>query len=190
MFLFDLLFGKKKPPSAPAPASPAAHAANAANATNATPSSPAAASAPGTAIHHDPALIAGLKRDHELLLEIFGAIGQASKAGDLAGVQKRLEHFRIALQDHLLKENVRLYVYLEHLLRGDPTSHQLMHGFRHEMDDIGRAVVAFLGKYKGIAAHPELAASFANDLAGVGQALAGRIRREEDTLYPMYEAPA
>ena len=45
-------------------------------------------------------------------------------------------------------------------------------------------------KDKGIAAHPELAASFATDLEGVGQALAGRIRREEDTLYPMYEAPA
>ena len=180
MFLFDLLFGKKKSEPAPPAAAPSAPAQ----------APHGAGSAPGTAIHHDPALIAALKRDHELLLEIFGAIGQASKAGDLAGVQKRLEHFRIALQDHLLKENVRLYVYLEHLLREDPTSHQLMHGFRHEMDDIGRAVVAFLGKYKGIAAHPELAASFANDLEGVGQALAGRIRREEDTLYPMYEPPA
>jgi hypothetical protein len=173
MFLFDLLFGKKAVPAstaAPAAAAPAAHAA----------------SAPGTTIHYDPRLIEALKEDHSLLLDIYKAIDAARREGNLMTVQTRLDQFRMMLQDHLLKENVRLYVYLEHVLASDPTSHQLMHEFRHEMDGIGRVVVGFLGKYRQIGIHPELAAAFDTDFAAIGQALTARIRREEDTLYPMY----
>jgi hypothetical protein len=179
MFLFDLLFGKKSPPPPMAAQSSGAVAA-------AVPQ----ASAPGTGIHHDSRLIEALKEDHRLLLDIYKAIDAARAEGSLLTVQTRLGQFRMVLQDHLLKENVRLYVYLEHVLRGDPVSHQLMHEFRHEMDDIGRVVVGFLGKYREIGVHPELAAEFATDFAAIGQALVARIRREEDTLYPMYAPPA
>lgn len=177
MFLFDLLFGKKT-----TPASPAAPVA-------AAPAAPAA-SAPGTTIHYDPRLIETLKEDHSLLIDIYKAIDAARSEGNLMTVQTRLDQFRMMLQDHLLKENVRLYVYLEHVLAGDATSHQLMHEFRHEMDDIGRVVVGFLTKYRQIGIHPELAAAFGTDFAAIGQALTARIRREEDTLYPMYAPPA
>ncbi|MDP2811481.1 MAG: hemerythrin domain-containing protein [Rhodocyclaceae bacterium] len=180
MFLFDLLFGKKKKPEAPAK-TPAAAAKTA-------PAS-AVVNAPGTRIHHDSGLIAAFRSDHQLLLEIFTAIGEASHAGDLVETQKRLGHFRTVLMDHLLKENIRLYVYLEHLLANDPTRRQMVHEFRHEMDAIGRVVVGFLGKYKAIASQPELAAPFAKDLVAIGEALVARIRREEDLLYPMYVAP-
>ncbi len=178
MFLFDLLFGKKKDES-PSVAGTAPRTLSALS-----------ANAPGTKIHHDPRLIEALKEDHRLLLEIFAAIDGARQQGDLMVVQTRLNQFRIVLQDHLLKENVRLYVFLEHQLVNDPTSHQLMHGFRHEMDDIGRAVVGFLTRYKEIGLHPELAAAFATDLDAIGEALVARIQREEDTLYPMYALPA
>jgi hypothetical protein len=176
MFLFDKLFGKK------AETAPGQAAAATAGAAAAKPQ----ASAPGTAIHHDPRLIASLKEDHRLLLDIYKAVDAARVEGDLVSVQTRLGQFRMVLQDHLLKENVRLYVYLEHVLQGDPVSHQLMHEFRHEMDGIGRVVVGFLGKYKEIGIHPELAADFGKDFAAIGEALVARIRREEDTLYPMY----
>jgi hypothetical protein len=175
MFLFDLLFGGKKSASKSEAAQTAAPAPQ--------------VSAPGTRISHDPALIATLKDDHQLLLQIFGAIGQAAKSGDLGEVEKRLNHFRTVLMDHLLKENVRLYVYLEHLLIADPPSRQLIHEFRHEMDAIGKVVVGFLGKYKTIASQPELTAGLNGDLAAIGEALVARIQREEGTLYPMYQAP-
>ncbi|RLJ67853.1 hemerythrin domain-containing protein [Sulfurisoma sediminicola] len=176
MFLFDKLFGKKE--AAPTTGLPAT-----------TPGAASArpqASAPGTGIRHDPRLIEALKEDHRLLLDIYTAIDAARRTEDLLSVQTRLGQFRMVLQDHLLKENVRLYVYLEHVLRGDSVSHELMHEFRHEMDGIGRVVVGFLSKYREIGIHPELAAEFATDFAAIGQALVARIRREEDTLYPMY----
>lgn len=177
MFLFDLLFGTKKEDPQSASAKPASTVAA------------ASTNAPGTRIHHDPALIESLKEDHRLLLDAFQAIDRARQAGDLMTVQTRLDQFRMMIQDHLLKENVRLYIYLEHLLAGDTASHQLMHEFRHEMDGIGRAVVGFLGQYREIGLHPELAAQFAADLGAIGQALVARIEREEKTLYPMYEPP-
>lgn len=179
MFLFDLLFGKKKPSDAGAPPSPAPLARRA-----------PATVAPGTTISHDAGLIASLKADHQHLLAGFQSITAASLAGNLASVQQQLGQFQTLLMDHLLKENVRLYVYLEHVLKDDRVSHEMMHGFRHEMDAIGRVVVDFLGKYREIASHPELAAAFANDLKGIGEALVARIKREEDILYPMYSPPA
>lgn len=171
MFLFDLLFGKKRQAGDPA---------------TGTQAPEPAANAPGTRIHHDPELIATLKADHELLLEVFTAIGAATQSGDLGEVQKRLGHFRTLLTDHLLKENVRLYIYLEHMLQQDAASHRQVREFRQEMDAIGKAVVAFLGKYKDIIHEPHLAASLAAELGAIGEVLVGRIRREEETLYPMY----
>lgn len=175
MFLLDLLFGKKNRAHAAAPSS-------------APPRE--SAHAPGTAIHHDPGLVESLRSEHTLLLEIFRAIDAAAGMGDLAEVEQRLRQFGTVLTGHLLKENVRLYVYLEHLLTEDGAKHRLVHEFRHEMDRIGRTVVAFLDKYKSIASEPALHASFSRDLLMVGEALSARIRREEANLYPMYQPPA
>lgn len=100
-----------------------------------------------------------------------------------------LEVFRAGIQSHLLIENVRLYIYLEHQLADDETSHRLIHDFRHEMDGIGKAVVGFLAKYKDLNVDSNLVASFGRDLEAVGKVLVDRIQREESTLYPLY-APA
>lgn len=60
---------------------------------------------------------------------------------------------------------------------------------RHEMDGIGKAVVAFLAKYKDLSVDGNLVASFGRDLEAVGKVLVDRIQREEESLYPLY-APA
>lgn len=174
MFLFDLLFGNRKKTESSSPI---------------TTGGKRPTNAPGTQIRHDPELIVQLKDDHVLLLEIFTAIGAAAKAGDYTQVQQRLGHFRTVLMDHLLKENVRLYVYLEHMMANDAPSYQLIREFRHEMDTIGRVVVDFLVKYKAISTQPELCIAFPGELAAIGEALTARIQREEGTLYPMYALP-
>lgn len=147
---------------------------------------PAPGAAPGTAIHFSPDLIDQLKRDHQTLLGLFAALREAFAAGNHTAVAEHLETFRIAIQSHLLVENIRLYIYLEHQLSGDAGSHELIHGFRHEMDAIGKAVMAFIAKYKDIAVDHNLAASFGKDADAVGRVLVDRIKREEATLYPLY----
>lgn len=83
--------------------------------------------APGTRIRHDPELPASLKDDHGKLFKHFQALTAASKSGDPATVQDDLNQLRTLIQDHRFKENVRLYVYLEHLLTADPVSRRMMH---------------------------------------------------------------
>lgn len=175
MFL-DFLFGKKAPQH---PAPPAAQAAPA-------PVLAKHTTAPGTNIAYHADLIQNFEADHQKLLQIFSAIGSAFSAGDLATTVRRLDDFRGAIQAHLLAENVRLYIYLEHALAQDAASHALIHEFRHEMDGIGKAVLAFLGKYRQLDTQGDLAASFGDDLSAVGKVLVERIQREESTLYPLY----
>lgn len=193
MAFFDFLFGSKnKSKTSTARAAQAAPTAVSAprEAPVQTAQSSPASFAPGTLLRFDPSLIDRLQSDHRELLNLYGAISAASKEGNLKAAEGYLEEFRKAITDHLLKENVSLYVYLERLTKEDPDSLEIMRGFRREMDGIGRAVVEFLGKYKSIGSQPELAPYFATDLAGVGKVLGDRIRREESTLYPMYAPPA
>ena len=42
--------------------------------------------------------------------------------------------------------------------------------------------------YRDLAQHPEFAQQFSEALDGIGKVLAERIRREEETLYPLYSA--
>ena len=174
MSLLEFFFGRKRRAAArTAPLSPP----------------PERAAAPGTVIRHDPQLVEELHGDHRRLLETFGAIRDACQRSKLAAAQQQLERFRIQLKDHLLKENIRLYVYLEHLHAADPARHALVRGFRREMDSIGRVVVDFFTQYREVGLRPELAGAFAADLGRIGEALAARIKREEETLYPLYLTP-
>lgn len=177
MFLFDLLFGKRDPAAVATMPREAAPAAAALQETH---------TAPGTSIHFHPDLIDKLTGDHKLLLQLFGETKAAAARGDVGAAAARLEEFRVALQGHLLTENIRLYVYLEHALAADGQSRTLIHEFRHEMDEIGKALVGFLGKYRQLATQPELAGPFSAELDGIGKVLIERIRREESTLYPLY----
>jgi hypothetical protein len=178
--MFDRLFGRKKEQPQHAPAA----------APRVEPQQGAAPAhtAPGTRISYHPELVGELRNDHQQLLRVFGEINAAHQAGDLSKTSALLNNFKSALSAHLLKENVRLYIYLERALASDPASHALVHQFRAEMDGIGKAVLDFLARYRDIAVDPSLAGSFGADLAAIGKVLVQRIENEENTLYPLYMA--
>ena len=183
MYLLDWLFGKKEHvesvPSVPLTAS-------------GSPPEPvpavSGAVAPGTAIHFHPELVGKLQQDHIALLRLYTQTQTSARCGDVVQAAHHLEEFRILLQGHLMTENVRLYVYLEHTLDKDASSHQLIRSFRHEMGDIGKAVEVFLHDYRDLTQHPEFTQQFSEAFEGIGKVLAERIRREEETLYPLYTA--
>jgi len=173
MWLIDFLFGKKEKQAAPQK--------------RVEKPSEDPGQAPGTRISYSPDLIPQLKDDHRRLLELFGTISEAFSRNDLPATSRLLEEFRGGILSHLLTENVRFYIYLEHALRHeDQESFNLMHHFRHEMDTIGKSVLAFFAKYQNIDKQPGLALSFGKDLENVGAILVERIKREEETLYPLY----
>lgn len=142
--------------------------------------------APGTQIHYVPDLIANLQDDHKELLTIFSHINNAFEAENYRFVTKELKRFKQKLTDHLLVENIRLYIYLGHEFSQDEVTADLVKSFRREMNQISKVVMAFLTKYETIGVDKGLADSFGKDLGDIGAALVERIKREENTLYPLY----
>ncbi len=142
--------------------------------------------APGTEIHYHPDLIENLKSDHKRLLGRYGDIKSHFEAADYEQVAGQLEQFKMDLQGHLLTENIKLYIYLDHMLANDEMNATLIKEFRREMDGIARVALKFLSKYEAIGVDKDLAPSFAKDFAEIGKVLVERIKREEEVLYPLY----
>jgi regulator of sigma D len=186
MGLLNFFFEEKKLEAVPARARPAQ-----AKKPATTPKAPVrvekTVAASGMQIAYSPELIPHLEKDHKDLLETFGRISKAFAGNDLTAVAKYLADFQQGILGHLMTENIKLYVYLGHILKlADPESFDLMFEFRREMYGIGKSVLAFLNKYREIGTQPKLAESFGEDLKNVGEILVARIKREEETLYPLY----
>ncbi|OGS98820.1 MAG: hypothetical protein A3K04_10865 [Gallionellales bacterium RBG_16_56_9] len=146
--------------------------------------------APGTQLHYDPTLVPHFLDDHRMLLGIFGDIDAAMKQRDVRVVKEKLNKFGDELNGHLLKENIRFYVYLQHSLKSDPENIAIMQGFRKEMQHIGKAVLDFLQKYTTEGDWNEaMWQNFQQELGGIGKVLTKRIQTEENTLYPLYLPP-
>ena len=142
--------------------------------------------APGTEIHYSPELIGSLQSDHQTILALYSDIANAFKEKRYHDVSSMLEDFKSGLSAHLLTENIRLYIYLDRSLASDPTSSELIRGFRKEMDDIAKVALGFLKKYETIGVDEDLASHFATDFETIGKVLVERIKKEENTLYPLY----
>jgi hypothetical protein len=150
------------------------------------PVAPVGRAAPGTEIYYDPMLVVELKRDHQRLLGLYVHIKERFEQGDFAALTRDLGEFRLLLQEHLLTEKIRLYIYLEHALGQDAETLELIRRFKQEMDAIGREVTRFLRKYEALDANPGLAGDFQRELDNIGGILNKRIQAEENQLYSLY----
>lgn len=155
--------------------------------TEATPAQAAPApTAPGTNIHYDPHLVGHLIEDHRRLVSMFGGIVQASQARDEGRLVPLLSAFGNAMRDHLITENVRFYVYVQH--SGDAEQAALVHSFQHEIREIGKALTSFLFRHTKQEEWNDAAwTHFLHELDEIGQVLTRRIATEENTLYPLYQ---
>lgn len=146
--------------------------------------------APGTRISYDPQLIERFEDHHASLLKTFGLIHAAAIAGgDYARIQAILSRFRRLLQEHLLEENLRLYVYLDKCLANDLSSSEMVQGMKNEMGQIGRTVMTFLNHYEEAGVNQTSIEGFVAQLEKIGEALTDRIGREERSLYTLYLPP-
>lgn len=152
--------------------------------------SPQYGTAPGTEIRYHPELIKQLKADHQAVFNLYQEIKTALEQDKLESVAEKLTIFQTQLHDHLLNENVRLYAYLEACFAHDSTQHELIRGFRQEMNGIAKNARGFLKKYAELAEKPELHAHFMPELNATWGVFADRLRREEQNLYPLYRPPS
>lgn len=150
----------------------------------------ASPTAPGTGIRYDPALPQQLVDDHRRIEALFADMVAAAQARDPMRLQQAMEGFSTTLRGHLLTENVRFYVYLLHTLSTDPENTALVHGFRHEMQQIGRVLGDFLQRHGEHQVWDENSWSrLAKELSELVPVLSKRIKTEESILYPLYLPP-
>lgn len=142
--------------------------------------------APGTEIRHNPDLIETLKRNHQVLWEIYGQIKAASNSDDRPLIQQKLKEFRMSFMEHILTENVSLYVYLSKFYGEDKSTVDLVKKTRSEMDKIGKTVRAFMQKYETMDVDDSMFSTFFESLESVIQELDKRISTVETSIYPLY----
>jgi hypothetical protein len=140
-----------------------------------------------SAIQYDGALIPHLKDDHAHLVKQFTSLMPLLKQGDVKGFRAKLMSFKAEFQGHIIKENVKFYVYLEQSLAGDDTNLELMRDFRREMNAISRAVVNFCNKFAEAKMDGLVIRQFEVESGEIAKALLVRIEREERDLYSLYQ---
>lgn len=141
----------------------------------------------GTRIRYDEGLVDKLMDDHQRLLKIYTEITDAAENRNFEVLAERLNRFRIELTDHLLTENVKLYVFLDRSVEDDEMNSELIRSFRREMDQIGKVVMEFLRRYLLHGVSSLNVADFQAEFIKIGEVLGDRITREESTLYIMYQ---
>ncbi|HKX44658.1 MAG TPA: hemerythrin domain-containing protein [Burkholderiaceae bacterium] len=143
----------------------------------------------GSGIAYRPDLVDELKAEHAALVDVYTAVDMAMKKGQWREVSRLLGVMRGLLTDHLLKERVLLYCYLQNMLPpGDTKAQTLFHGFKVEMGSIGKAAFKFVDAHASpeVFADEKVRAAFFEQYAVIGKVLVERIHREETQLYPMY----
>jgi regulator of sigma D len=137
-------------------------------------------------IAYYPDLVQEMVSDHRRLLEVYGDMSRAAKMQDLEDFKFMLDNFKKLLTAHLLKEAIKLYIYLRQRLKNDAASYQLISGYKIEMDGITKVAMAFIDDYSDKTAKPVDFTLLNQRLAEIGRVLGDRIRREENELYPLY----
>ena len=138
-------------------------------------------------IAYYPALIPELVDDHRTLLGIYENLHRAAETQDTAGLKTALASFRSLLIAHLLKEAVRLYIYLRQQFKHDAAVYARVTAYKREMDGIGKVAMEFIDTHLK---QPDDVIDFAQlraSLHDLGRVLGDRVRREEAELYPLYQ---
>lgn len=133
-------------------------------------------------------LIDSLKDDHQELFKIYGELVELANNDAFIKVPTKLGEFKLALQAHILVENVQFYVYVEELHKSDPTHSEFIRDVRKEMNTIARVVVNFVKKYQMKVFTPDVKKMFFEELNAIGEALTKRVEMEESKLYTLYVA--
>lgn len=137
-------------------------------------------------IRYDSNLIRDMLEDHRTLLAIYGSLVKSIEARDELAFYVKLGEFKSILVAHLLKEAVKLYIYLRQSLKDDENAYQLVTTYKSEMDGISRVVMKFVDDYSEKSLIGVDYAQLSIRIKEIGWLLGDRIRREESELYPLY----
>jgi hypothetical protein len=128
-----------------------------------------------------------LHEEHLLVLDSFHQIEVALQQGRLPRVGPRVVRFGQEFQLHLVREQ-RLLAILERHYRHDLEISGRLQQERAVRDRLGREVRAFVERFGELEVGPGAALEFSAMLDAIGVRLLGQIEREEERLFPLYDA--
>ncbi len=137
-------------------------------------------------IAYDEDLITELKRDHQGLVRILAEISGAAASERYEEIPRLLGRLKIAVQSHIMTENLEFYAFLQHKLGDDRQTAQYVEALRKEMDGVARDVVEFAEAHSSTTLTAESAGAFSHHLREIGEILLRRFEIEETELYPLY----
>jgi len=133
----------------------------------------------------DKKLIKRLQADHIQLVNQVGKIETAYAKENEKNIKRELQILKSLTLDHFIKEDLKLYWYLKTFYKEKHQTLEEIKYFEESLKDIQVAVINFLDQY----AKPDvlLNSTFKNEFDGIVEALANRISKEENNLYPLYK---
>ena len=146
---------------------------------------PTAVAAPA-GVAYDANLIKKLKDEHVEILSTYTRILTSATSGGIGAIAEDLIMFRRLFQNHILRENLHFYMYLDYLLTDLPSERDTARILRNDMNSIAKSVAEFIYQWSSVAPTNETLPSFTSQLLSIGAALAARIELEECTLYTLY----
>lgn len=139
---------------------------------------------------YDANLIRKLRDDHAQLLHMFNEINTVSECGGYVALPDLFASFRLALQTHLMVENVQFYTYMQKFFGKDADLLNFINDIKKEMDSIARAVMHFVSTHTTQEIIEENISGFKNELNEIGSILSKRISLEETRLFSLYMPPS
>jgi hypothetical protein len=140
----------------------------------------------GADYRYNPELVEYLAEDH---LRILGAIEEVElllHKERLGLIGRSLQELNDLVKAHQVKEDVRLFKYLERRLQGEPLLLEKLRLARVEREQFNQRFGAFFRRYHALATQPFLKAQFRADLGLLGDALVSQFEHEECELYALY----
>jgi hemerythrin-like domain-containing protein len=136
---------------------------------------------------YSPKLIPKLKKEHSALLRLYGNVQDAHNIRDEANVTVLLTDLVAALEEHISTEEAHLYTFIYKTVSPlDPKS-KLIDDCRKETEVIAAGLMNLRDQCEALGAGQKLAATFKKDFEDLGALIVRRIKREEESIYPLYE---
>jgi len=138
-------------------------------------------------IAYDNSLIGDLEKENEVLIEHFGrAIKDGFIPRNFTLLCEQLNEFKVMFQNHLLKENVKLFCYLEQLMKNNSKSLESLRKFRKETNHCSNEVINFCKKYEQPMEILMMQDAFEKEYLKVGQTLIHRVQLIESEMHSQY----
>jgi len=145
--------------------------------------------AEGTEIAYNPRLIIELIGEHKHLMSQLLEVETAFSNGNIAETHKKLEAFNTSLGNHMLKKNIKLYIYMQYSMKHNNNSDVNIAEFKRGMTAASRHANSFIKNHENTLSKGRIKPSFGEELEAIIQEIATHTEHEKSGLFPYYLPP-